>query len=294
VASCDLAGLTAADMTALKALYGYLNRGRHDRAAQLEHRLALARFWGVREGARILEVGCGQGDTSVVLAAVAGTGARITAVDSAPPEYGAPMTLAQSHELVAASPLGARIEFMTATDLSDPAVSFPDQAFDLVVFSHSAWYLGSIAELERLFSRARAWAARLAYAEWDLRPARIAQLPHMLAVLLQLRVQAAHLARAGCHLPEGNIRTLVLPSDAARIAAGSGWQVISERRFTTSAPLRFGRVSEIAKALAMAESLLGLGNSGVPADTMLHECELLRCASSNDNESLDTHAFVAA
>lgn len=39
---------------------------------QTEHRLKLAEFWNIKEGDRVLEVGCGQGDTTVVLAHVVG------------------------------------------------------------------------------------------------------------------------------------------------------------------------------------------------------------------------------
>ena len=40
----------------------------HTSEAQLRHRMALVEFWATHPGDRVLEVGCGQGDTTVVLA----------------------------------------------------------------------------------------------------------------------------------------------------------------------------------------------------------------------------------
>jgi len=34
---------------------------------QTDHRLKLVQFWGIKEGSRVLEIGCGQGDTTAIL-----------------------------------------------------------------------------------------------------------------------------------------------------------------------------------------------------------------------------------
>lgn len=39
---------------------------------QTEHRIKLVDFWRVKKGDRVLEVGCGQGDTTAVLANAVG------------------------------------------------------------------------------------------------------------------------------------------------------------------------------------------------------------------------------
>jgi 2-polyprenyl-3-methyl-5-hydroxy-6-metoxy-1,4-benzoquinol methylase len=55
---------------------------------QTSHRVEIVKAWDVElEGKSILEIGCGQGDASVVLAGAAG-GGSVTAWDPASPDYG--------------------------------------------------------------------------------------------------------------------------------------------------------------------------------------------------------------
>ncbi len=52
--------------------------------------------WQIPAGARVLEIGCGQGDTTAVLADAVGSAGRVIAVDIADPSYGAPVTIGES------------------------------------------------------------------------------------------------------------------------------------------------------------------------------------------------------
>lgn len=55
---------------------------------QTQHRIALVSKWEIPVGARVLEIGCGQGDCTIVLAAAVGPTGHVTAVDPAPLTYG--------------------------------------------------------------------------------------------------------------------------------------------------------------------------------------------------------------
>lgn len=66
---------------------------------QTEHRMKLAEFWQITEGERVLEVGCGQGDTTAVLAHYVGASGSVHAIDIASPDYGAPFTLANPRHI---------------------------------------------------------------------------------------------------------------------------------------------------------------------------------------------------
>ena len=55
---------------------------------QTSHRVEIVKAWDVDlEGRGVLEIGCGQGDASVVLTSAVGNG-RVTAWDPASPDYG--------------------------------------------------------------------------------------------------------------------------------------------------------------------------------------------------------------
>ena len=56
--------------------------------AQTEHRLQLVSQWPIHTGSRILEIGCGQGDCTAVLASIVGSSGHVTAIDPADLSYG--------------------------------------------------------------------------------------------------------------------------------------------------------------------------------------------------------------
>src|SRR5690606_21069606 len=106
---------------------------------QLQHRLDLVDAFEITEGMRVLEIGCGQGDTTVALADAVGKDGHVVAIDIASPDYGAPLTLRQATDILKQSELGQRITFHFETDFSNVKV---DETFDAVVLSHSSWYFG--------------------------------------------------------------------------------------------------------------------------------------------------------
>jgi SAM-dependent methyltransferase len=159
---------------------------------QTRFRLDLVDGWDLPPGARVLEVGCGQGDMTAVLADAVGAGGRVLGVDNASPGYGAPVTLGQSAAYLSATPLGERIEFRFEFDVLNPASLFPDGAFDDVVLSQCSWYFAGLGQLRQTLARVRPWARRLCFAEWDLAASDLGQLPHLLAVRLPWRRQRSH------------------------------------------------------------------------------------------------------
>lgn len=55
---------------------------------QIEQRASLIRTWGIKPGEKVLEIGCGQGDCTVVLATAVGDEGSVTALDPASLDYG--------------------------------------------------------------------------------------------------------------------------------------------------------------------------------------------------------------
>ena len=245
---------------------------------QTRFRQALAAAWGVREGDRLLEIGCGQGDTTAVLAA---TGATVIALDPAPPGYGAPFTLGAATAHLAASSLGERIEFRLATD--PLAAEFPDDAFDAVVLAHCAWYFPSVETLRRTLERVRSWANRLLLSEWDLAPTPDS-LAHLLAVVVQGEVEAYRPAS------ESNVRTPLTRARLRSLVEASGWRVVRDETVDSSG-LDDGRWEVESCLRASLEASAALGLPPRLQDFLGTQVEILR--AMGPGRSLSSFALVA-
>jgi predicted methyltransferase len=53
-----------------------------------QHRLAIVSEWDIPKGAKVLEIGCGQGDCTAVLGELVGSEGHVTAIDPGPLDYG--------------------------------------------------------------------------------------------------------------------------------------------------------------------------------------------------------------
>jgi SAM-dependent methyltransferase len=197
--------------------------------AQQHYREALVAGWGIPAGARILEIACGQGDMSAVLAQAVGKTGHVTGIDNASPGYGAPLTLGEATALLKAGPLGDRLTFRLQTDLLDDGVTFAQDAFDAVVLAHGAWYFANLEQLRATLQRVRQWAPVLHFAEWDLEPQTITQVPHLVAVLLQGMVEGYH------PQSEANVRTPFSRDQFRELLDEAGWTLTQEFRADTSA-----------------------------------------------------------
>jgi SAM-dependent methyltransferase len=202
--------------------------GLEEQTRQIQFRRRLVERWRLAPGSRLLEIGCGQGDMTAVLADAVGPTGHITAVDLADPCYGAPSTIGESTERLSRSPLGDRIEFRFLFDVLDPANRFADDCFDAVVMAHCTWYFQSVDQLLSTFRAVLPWAPRLLLSEWDLQPASLDQLPHLLAVLIQGQVEAF---KTTSH---ANVRTPYSRERLRELLAASGWRIGTEEPVDTS------------------------------------------------------------
>jgi SAM-dependent methyltransferase len=189
---------------------------------QMRFRMQLVRDWQIPDGTRVLEIGCGQGDTTAALADALGERGRVIAVDIAEPSYGAPISIGESARHLSDGPLGPRVKFRYGFDVLDPQNAFPDDAFDAIVLAHCTWYFDSLSQLRETLSRIRSWAPVLYLSEWDLEPRSIDQTAHLLAVLIQGQIESFK--------PESvaNVRTPYSREALRALLAETGWTIASE------------------------------------------------------------------
>lgn len=191
---------------------------------QTRHRMRLVETWGIEEGDRVLEIGCGQGDTTAVLAYMVGESGFVHGIDLADPEYGSPVSIGESAEFLKRSELGSRIQMDFNFDFLKADARLEEEGYDIVVLSHSSWYLRSHDQLLAILQKARKIADRICFAEADVRIDRMDQVPHLLAVLIQAQVEVFKANSVS------NIRTLVGREDAIRLMERAGWHIVEEDR----------------------------------------------------------------
>ncbi|KAJ7626885.1 SAM-dependent methyltransferase-like protein [Roridomyces roridus] len=209
--------------------------------AQAQYRIDLVSKWSsyIKPGARVLELGCGQGDTTLVLAEAVGENGHVDAVDPGPLDYGSPKTLGQAHDTVSAGPLGQRISWVHASPLAFLAEN-PTKKWDAVVLSHCLWYFSSPSLITDTLRTLAKHTKAICIAEWSLESgSRAEALPHVLAAMTQGALE--------CHKPVGesavNIRTLVSPAQIVQLAADAGLRVVvdSEARVVPGVDVHDGR-----------------------------------------------------
>ncbi|RHZ67116.1 hypothetical protein CDV55_107833 [Aspergillus turcosus] len=197
--------------------------------SQTVHRLVLLQHWNIPADSKVLELGCGQGDCTTVLASAVGEQGRVVAVDPAELSYGAPYTLGQAQSHISQGPLGSRITWVQQPPLdylsSLPSPSSSEsQAFDATVLAHCLWYFASPELILSTFRTLKQHSKRLLLAEWSLVATHPSAQPHVLAALTQAALE--------CRKPtsDSNVRTVLAPKRLTELALAAGWQLERETR----------------------------------------------------------------
>ncbi|KFY77144.1 hypothetical protein V499_03402 [Pseudogymnoascus sp. VKM F-103] len=203
----------------------------------LDHRINLTKFWGITPGSRVLEIGCGQGDCTTVLADAVGPDGHVDAVDPGAPDYGAPYTLAQCQSNLLAGPLGSRINFHN----TDPVAflsTLPSSAkpYDFVVLAHCIWYFETPVILSEIISALAGHTTRLCLAEWGLRANRAETLPHVVTALLLANIEAKRLTPS-----TRNVRSVLSPQQIVNNVVEKGrFALVEETRGKSGDTLQDG------------------------------------------------------
>lgn len=200
-------------------------------AAQAAHRINILNSWGpgvIKPGSRVLEIGCGQGNCTAVLAEAVGPAGHVDACDPAPPDYGSPFTLAEAQGHISQSEIGSRITWHRGKpwEPAAPAPEEPDGKWDVVVLAHCVWYFQGRDELSNILRDLKAKVkkdGKVCIAEYALHATEKAAWPHVLAALAQGTLQA--LRSEGS---EDNIQTPLSPLQIKHIALEQAWKLDRE------------------------------------------------------------------
>lgn len=255
---------------------------------QTEHRVKIAEFWGIKEGSRVLEIGCGQGDTIAVLAYLVGESGFVYGVDVASPSYGSPITLGEAAQHIKQSKLGKQLRIDFETDLLNPKLDFPEKSFDFIVLSHCSWYFESPQKLLDILTKVRKWGKHLCFAEWDLRIQQMEQYPHLMAVLIQAQYECFK------ESSESNVRTLFTADDVKKMAEQADWKMCKDT--TIYSPDLQDGVWEVNYTIDEYEAeLKDNGNLSDKLKALIEsEVFLLKTAAANGKiKPMSTYAFIA-
>ena len=187
--------------------------------AQSEHRLKLIDFWGIKEGDKVLEIGCGQGDTTVALAVKVGENGFVHGLDIADEDYGSPETIGKARKRILNSDVGKRIKMSFGCDLLNDDIIFDDDEFDVVVLSHCLWYFPDYEILEKILKKVKKYAKRVCIAEWNPLITNTNQLYHLHAAQIQSAVESF------IENSDSNIQTMFYPNDIKTAVVSAGFKI---------------------------------------------------------------------
>ena len=245
---------------------------------QLQHRLDLVDAFEIKEGMRVLEIGCGQGDTTMALADAVGETGHVVAVDIASPDYGAPLTLGQATDIIKGSKLGQRITFHFETDFANYEIK---DTFDVVVLSHSSWYFQQPEFLLNYFKKIKRIAKRVCFAEWDLDYTRETQRSHFCAATI-LALYSSFVNN------DGNIQNLFHKSEIKELLREAGFSNYKELTVDATYLQDGDWEKDYANSIRSE-----FKKAPVRIQTLISSYYELMNQPSNHNESLDSMVIIA-
>lgn len=209
---------------------------------RFQNRLTIVDAWSISAGLHLLDIGCGQGESSLALALAVSPLGHITALDPAQPEYGTPFTVAESHSYILKSSLGPRISFRQSDVPSFFRNVKPEDAtiYNGACLLQSLMYFPTLASVGDLFQTlAHAGIAKVYVAEYTFTADNEAQIPHYLAA----RAQALFYNYQGPHVPgvrEQNVRAAPTPKAIEEAAFKAGFMVSREGKISPEEKMREG------------------------------------------------------
>ncbi|KAI0330688.1 S-adenosyl-L-methionine-dependent methyltransferase [Cubamyces sp. BRFM 1775] len=208
------------DIDALAKLYPHSPKHFHVVRPQIEQRSQLVKTWGIQPGERVLEIGCGQGDCTLVLAAAVGENGSVTAIDPASLDYGSPFTLGQAQAHLRTSSLGSRMTFVQADPIG--FLRNTTERYTTAVMAQCIWYFASPQVFADIMAALRSRVDRICISEYSLVASDYRAFPHVLATFAQASLECRK------QTSNSNVRTVMSPERLKESIKAAGLTVRDE------------------------------------------------------------------
>ncbi|KAH9896752.1 S-adenosyl-L-methionine-dependent methyltransferase [Cubamyces lactineus] len=208
------------DIDALATIYPHSPEHLHIIRPQIEQRSQLVKTWGIRPGERVLEIGCGQGDCTLVLAAAVGEKGSVTAIDPASLDYGSPFTLGQAQAHLRASSLGSRMTFVQADPIE--FLRTTTERYTTAVMAQCIWYFAHPQVFTDIMAALQSRVDRVCISEYSLIASDYRAFPHVLAAFAQASLECRK------ETSESNVRTVMSPERLKESIKAAGLTVREE------------------------------------------------------------------
>ncbi|KAF9002912.1 S-adenosyl-L-methionine-dependent methyltransferase [Cyathus striatus] len=203
---------------------------------QVEHRQdILVACGGIPDGSKVLELGCGQGDCTIVLADLVGEKGTVDAIDPAPAGYGSPYTVEQAQNHISTTTHGKRITWIRGEPLSLLPTSSQEPKYDIAVLAHCLWYFSSPSIITSILERLSTLSKTIYIAEWSLSTSLPEAQSHVFAALTQASLECRK------SNSDSNVRTVVSPAGIKELAEKAGLKLVREGVITPNADVHDGK-----------------------------------------------------
>lgn len=227
---------------------------------RFRHRVSIIQAWNIPSSytttttkpLHVLDIGCGQGESTVTLAVLLGPDARITGIDTARPDYGGPYTVSETHAHVAASAIGSQVSFWRTEAASyllnprgGPTGTGMTPKVDAVTLCHSLWYFPTTESVTEIFKTlAKAGVPRVYLAEYAFTGSLPgpAQQPHILAARAQALLHAYKTPRDDPGTKAPNVRAALDVGHILDASDAAGYSVVRQGKFVPAADMIEGHL----------------------------------------------------
>jgi len=181
-------------------------------------KLKICKFFGIKKGWRVLDLGCGSGGTSIAAASLVGNNGKVLAIDPLE-EY-----VKKATDLAKKTMFEDAIEIKRANVLD---LEFDKGSFDIVLLLYTPQFLGYIQDFREVLFKIREWTKRVGIADHIPMPKNYAESVYLLYSWL-----SCDAARDGSGKKTDRLYHI---TEISTTLKNANWRIMKEKIFPVSA-----------------------------------------------------------